>query len=72
MPTAWVFMSIVIILICFIVGYIFFYVTSPLTIHAKKQQLEEITSLMINFIIFIWIGKLTLNIKMFVSDPLAV
>lgn len=64
--------SIAIIIVCFIVGYIFFYVTSPLTNHTQKQLLTEITSLLLNFIIFIWIGKITINIKMFISDPLAI
>jgi|SRR5690625_4890395 len=72
MPTASVFMSIAMIIICFIVGYIFFYITSPLTNHTKKQQLGEITSLLIDIIIFIWIGKIILNIKVFISNPLAI
>ena len=72
MPAVWVFMSIVILIISFIAGFIFFYVTSSLTNHVKKKQLEEITSLLIDFIILIWIGKLILNINVFISDPLAV
>src|SRR5690625_2354324 len=65
-------MSIAIIIVLFIACYILFDVTSPLTNHEKKQQLGEVTSLLIDFIIFIWIGKLTLNIKVLISNPLAV
>lgn len=72
MPTAWVFISIAIIIISFMSGYIFFYVTSPLTNQIKKQQLGEITSLLVDFVIFIWIGKITINIEVLISDPLAI
>src|SRR5699024_11194298 len=33
---------------------------------------EEVLSLIINFVIFIWVGKIVLNVSTFVSDPLAV
>src|SRR5690625_3372838 len=72
MPAVWMFMSIIILIVSFIAGFIFFYVTSSLTNHVKKKQLGEITSLLIDFIILIWIGKLILNINVFIRDPLAV
>lgn len=64
--------SIAIIMISFVIGFSFFYFTSPLSKSGKKLQLEEITSQLINFVIFIWIGKIILNITLFMSDPLAV
>lgn len=34
--------------------------------------MEEIISLLINFVIFIWVGKVLLNLAVFVKDPLAI
>lgn len=72
MPSAWVLTSIAIIVISVLVGLVFFYVISPLTKTVKKQQLEEITSLLVNFVLFIWAGKILLNISIFIEDPLAI
>lgn len=72
MASVQVLASIAIMIISFIAGISFFYFISPLSKTDKKQQIEEIISQLINFVIFIWIGKIILNIKLFVSDPLAV
>lgn len=72
MPSVTVVTSIGIIIISFIGGIIFYYVTNPLLKEAKKKQLEDTLSLLINFIIFIWLGKIIANFSLFIRDPLAV
>lgn len=72
MLSAWVFEKVAYIVISIAAGLTFFYVTSPLEKSVKKQQMEENSSLIINFILFIWAGKILLNIGIFVTDPLAV
>src|SRR5690625_1979708 len=61
-----------IIVISFIVGFAFFYITSPLQKELKKAQLEEMFSQLVNFIIFIWVGKIIWNFSIFINDPLAI
>lgn len=65
-------MSIGIIIISIVAGLVFYYLISPLPVSAKKKQLEEVISLLINFIIYIWVGKIIVNFIKFTSDPLAV
>lgn len=67
-----VLISISILIISFIVGSLFFYYISPLTKTEKKQQLEEILSQVVNFVIFIWIGKIITNIAIFIRAPLTI
>lgn len=72
MASVQVLASIAIIIISFIAGIGFLYIISSLPKAEKKQQIEEIISQLINFVIFLWIGKILLHIKLFISDPLAV
>lgn len=72
LAAAQVLTEIAIIIISFIIGFIFFYTMSPLSKVDKKEQLDELTSLIINFVIFIWLGKIILNIGLLVKDPFAV
>lgn len=72
MASVQVMISIGIIIISFVASFIFFYMVSSLPKEEKKMHLEEIVSLMINFIIFIWIGKIIINFSIFIRDPLAV
>jgi|SRR5690625_2802581 len=72
MATVHVLFSIATIMISFIAGFIFFYITSTLSKTKKKLYIEEIISLIVNFIIYIWIGKIIINFSIFIRDPLAV
>ncbi|MFB4168557.1 hypothetical protein [Virgibacillus sp. JSM 102003] len=72
MPSAWVLTNVAIIVVSILWGLMFFYIISPLTKTTKKQHFEEIISLLINFVIFIWVGKILLNLAVFVKDPLAI
>ena len=64
--------SIGVIIKSFVIGFIFFYIISHLPKEQKKAQLEEIFSQLVNFVIFIWVGKIILNLSIFVKDPLAI
>lgn len=64
--------SIAIIVISIIVGIISFYIMSDGPKVQKKKQIEDITSQLINFVIFIWLGKIVLNFAIFIKDPLAI
>lgn len=72
MATAAILSSIAIIVISIIAGFISFYLIGDLSRSHKKKQLEEITSQLINFVIFIWLGKILLNFSVFIKDPLAI
>lgn len=72
MATATVLSSIAIIVISIVTGLISFYIISDLSKLKRKKQLEEIASQIVNFIIFIWLGKILLNLSVFIKDPLAI
>lgn len=38
----------------------------------KKKQIDELTSQIVNFVIYIWIAKILLNLSLFITDPMAV
>ena len=61
-----------IIVLSFTAGIISFYIMSDLPKGQKKRQTEELISQLANFVIFIWLGKIILNISTFIKDPLAI
>ena len=64
--------SIAVISISLIVGVFAYYLISDLPKEEKKKLVGELTSQLINFVIYIWIGKILLKIPLFVQDPLSV
>lgn len=64
--------SIGVIIISLAIGLITFYIYSSFSKEKKKKYTEELGSQLINFIIFIWISKILLNLSLFIEDPLAV
>src|SRR5690625_2240951 len=60
------------IVVSFVIGFAFFYMTNHLQKEHKKAQLEEMISQLVNFIIFIWVGKIILNFSIFINDPLVI
>lgn len=56
----------------FLIGILFFYITSSSTKQEKKQQIDQFMSYLINFILFIWAGKIMIHIQIFFQDPFAV
>lgn len=64
--------SIGIIVISMMIGLLSFLIFSDESIADRKKLLHELTSQIINFIIFLWIGKVLWNLSIFISDPMAV
>jgi len=64
--------SIGVIVISLIIGLVMFYLFSDLPKKERKKYIESLISQLINFIIFIWVGKILLNLPLFIQDPLAV
>ncbi|MGY0692705.1 hypothetical protein ACW2QC_07900 [Virgibacillus sp. FSP13] len=65
-------MSIAIIVLSLIVGLVFYYVLNDVTKEQKMKQIEELASQLVNFVIFIWLGKIILHLPIFIKDPLAI
>jgi len=72
LPSTTVLTSIGILIVSFLIGFLFFYVTTDKPKDVKKKLLENVLSLLINFVIFIWVGKILVNSKIFFQDPLAI
>lgn len=64
--------SIAIIVISLLAGFLAFYLISDLSKMEKKKHIGELTSQLMNFVIFIWVGKILLNFSVFIRDPLAI
>ncbi|MFD2627679.1 hypothetical protein [Oceanobacillus kapialis] len=54
------------------IGFLTFYLFSDLSKEKKKKHIEELTSQLINFVVFVWLGKIVLNLSTFLSDPLSI
>ncbi|MFC3040478.1 hypothetical protein ACFOGI_09495 [Virgibacillus xinjiangensis] len=61
-----------IILLSITAGLISYRFLGELSKEKKKKHMEELISQLINFVIFIWLAKILLNISLFISDPLVV
>ncbi|HSP22486.1 MAG TPA: hypothetical protein VLQ20_09155 [Planococcus sp. (in: firmicutes)] len=53
-------------------GVAVFYIISDSVKEQKKKQAERAFSQIINFVLFIWLSKILLNLPLLFSDPLAV
>lgn len=54
------------------IGFLSFYLLNEHSKETKRRHLEEFTSQLINLVLFIWLGKIVLNLRLFISDPLAI
>lgn len=63
---------ILIIAIPFALAFLAFYLMSPLPKEQRKEQIGEILSQLVNFVLFLWLAKILLNLSLFVQDPIAV
>lgn len=61
-----------VIIISIGLAFAMFYFFSDLRKDEKKKYIDELISQLVNFILFIWAGKILLNISLFFRDPLAV
>ncbi|WP_199084006.1 MULTISPECIES: hypothetical protein [unclassified Sporosarcina] len=64
--------SIAIIILSLSMGFLTYSLLSDLAKEKKKIYMEEVLGQLINFVIFIWIGKIILNLTIFIVDPLAI
>ena len=64
--------SIAIIILSLSMGFLTYYLLSDLAKEKKKIYMKEILGQLINFVIYIWIGKIILNFSTFIVDPLAI
>ena len=64
--------SIGLIVVSFAIGIIIFYIMSELSEEEKKAYISEITSQLINLVLFIWLAKIVLNFSVFIADPLTI
>src|SRR5690625_1980541 len=64
--------SIGILVVSFLLAILFYYMMSSKTKEYKLKVIEQVTSMLINFVIYIWIAKIILSISTFVRDPIAV
>src|SRR5690625_2965938 len=64
--------SFAIVIVSFIIGIISFYIMNPLPKAKRKQYIEELSSQVINFVLFIWVSKVILNLPLFFTDPIVV
>jgi|SRR5699024_2132072 len=61
-----------ILIASFIAGLLFTYTTSTASKAKRKKQIDTIISIVINLVIYIWIGKILANLSLFIEDPFAV
>ncbi|QQK80044.1 hypothetical protein HUG20_09180 [Salicibibacter cibi] len=64
--------SIGIIIASFTVGLVFYFLLSDLQKKEKKKHIEEVMSQLINFVIFIWVGKILFNLSLFLQEPMTI
>ena len=72
LPSTTILLKIGILVVSFIIGIGFFYVTNQADKQTKKQQIDKFLSYTINFILFIWAAKIIVHISIFIEDPFAV
>jgi hypothetical protein len=64
--------SIAIIILSLSVGFLSFYLMGDLSKKNKKIYMEELASQLMNFVIFMWIGKILFNFPVFIKEPLTI
>lgn len=67
-----VLLSMAMIIFSFVGGFLLFYFTSSLAKTKKKEQMNEMINQLINLVLFIWLGKIVLNLSTFIQDPIAI
>ncbi|MDN4493572.1 hypothetical protein [Ureibacillus aquaedulcis] len=72
MATVAKFISLAALLFSIVAGLLLYYWMMPASKEEKKKQMEEVFNFFINFVMFMWVGKVILNFSVFIKDPLAV
>ena len=63
--------AIAMIVISMVVALAVYYLMTDLP-KKEKKKIDELTSQIVNFVIYIWIAKILLNLSLFITDPMAV
>ena len=61
--------SIAILILSLSMGFLTYYLLSDFAKGKKKNYMEEVLGQLINFVIYIWVGKIILNLSTFIVDP---
>ncbi|WP_153723428.1 hypothetical protein [Sporosarcina cascadiensis] len=64
--------SISILVFSIALSILLFYLMSELPKEQKKKMVDEMVSQLINFVLFMWAGKVLLNLSVFITDPMAI
>lgn len=72
MPSITVIKSIGLLIASFLAGLGYFYIQSEESKAIRQKQIEATSSILINIVIYIWIGKVVVNLPQFINDPLAI
>ncbi|HLR59508.1 MAG TPA: hypothetical protein VK094_03460 [Pseudogracilibacillus sp.] len=72
MPSITVIQSIGLLIASFLIGIGYFYIQSDRPKKTRKKQIEVVSSILINIVIYVWVGKVLVNLPKFISDPLAI
>lgn len=60
-----------IIVISFAIGFFTVYGLSERTKKERKEQIDQVMTILINFVLYIWLSKLLFNIQVVLQDPIA-
>jgi len=71
-PSTTILVSLGILVVSFLAGIAVYALISKDTQANKRKQIEHVVGLVINFIIYIWIGKIIVNLTKFIQDPLSI
>src|SRR5690625_2997053 len=71
-PSTTILISLGIIIIGFVIGIVFYYVIATESATKRKANIESVVSLLINFVIYIWLVKIIVNFPKFIKYPLAI
>lgn len=72
MQYAQVLISIGILVVSLLAGIVFYYMISTKSQLEKKAEMNTLISFIINFVLFIWLGKVLINLPLLFSDPFVV
>lgn len=72
MPSHAILIKVGILILSFIFGISYFYFISKNDKEYRKKQIEDNISLIINFILFIWLSKIIIHFDKFIQDPLSI
>jgi hypothetical protein len=61
-----------VIFVSLAMGVLLYYFLYPLPKKERKKYTDELVSQLVNLVLLIWLGKVLLNLSLFIEDPLAV